>query len=84
MASEMQLADVVRMDHSDHEQELRPYADYTVKQVRDGWITMMRIYVKTEDWSYTSGVICYVGIEEFEVSQSSSIKWTLLSRKVLH
>lgn len=43
-----------------------PYGACTVKQIRDGWVTFFRPYVHTDDFIYTGGVICYVGIEEWK------------------
>ena len=58
-ATGLQLADTV-LDAANHEIGL-----LTVKQIKDGQITFVRPYIHTADFSYTGGVICYTGIEEF-------------------
>lgn len=58
-ASELSLGDVVRFWDNDG------YGDATVKQVKDGEVVFFRPYVQTADFSYTGGVICYLGFEEF-------------------
>jgi hypothetical protein len=60
-AKDLKLADVVRTfpDMS--------FGTSTVKQIKDGIITLFRPYVHTADFSYTGGVMCYIGIEEFKI-----------------
>lgn len=55
----LNLGDVVRVWNDD------AYGDATVKQIKDGQVTFFRPYVQTADFSYTGGVICYLGFEEF-------------------
>jgi len=74
--SELQLADVVVLSEI-------VYGTATVKQIKDGTITFFRPYVHTEDFSYTGGVLCFVGIEEFTVSVDSGGEVELLERKGL-
>lgn len=64
-ADELQLADVV-------EAFAGPYGTATVKQIKDGEITFFRPYVASGDFSYTGGVICTVGIEEFKVPANAN------------
>ena len=59
---QLQLGDVVRLLSN-----TGAYSTSTVKQIKDGLITFFRPYVQTADFSCTSGVICYIGIEEFTV-----------------
>lgn len=73
---EMQLGDVVRS--SDQE-----FSDSTVKQIQDGFITLVRPYIHTSDFATTGGLITYIGLEEYKVFQDSSRTWTLLSRKTI-
>ncbi len=76
---DLQLADVVRRSDDSH-----PFNTMTVKQIEDNWITFYRPFVHTNDFSCTSGVLCYMGIEEFKVSmQSDYIEYDLLDRKPL-
>jgi len=43
-----------------------PFGDAIVKKIDpNGDINLFRPYGVTADFSYTGGVICYVGIEEF-------------------
>lgn len=57
-ATMLQLADTV-LDADNHE-----LGRMTVSQIKDGNITFFRPYTHTSNFSYTGGVICYVGIEE--------------------
>lgn len=53
----IELGDVVSMNDG-------PFMDCTVCKVNeDGTVNLFRPYVHTADFSYTGGVICYVGIE---------------------
>lgn len=57
--SELKLGDTIRFwPHL-------KFTDSVVKQIKDGNITFFRPYVHTADFSYTGGVICYIGIEEW-------------------
>lgn len=57
----LRLGDIVRLSDS-------PYGFATVKKVGDFEITFFRPYVTTADFSYSGGVMCYIGIEEFKAS----------------
>ena len=74
--SELQLADVVSIfpDAS--------YSTATVKQIKDGYVTLFRPYVHTADFSYTGGVITYIGIEEFTIPIDDRVV-TVYDRKTL-
>lgn len=41
-----------------------------VKKVTDDTVRLFRPYGHHADFSYTGGVICYIGIEEFEVPKN--------------
>jgi hypothetical protein len=56
--SELQLADCVEAFDG-------PYGTAIVKKIEDGLITFFRPYGANASFSYTGGVICYMGIEEF-------------------
>lgn len=75
---EMQLGDTVRYS---------PFGTAwnvaIVKQIRDGEVKLFRPYGTTADFSYTGGVICYVGIEEYGVPLTSTAQYELLERKPL-
>ena len=82
-ATNLQLADKVIRVTNDGSPDLK-LGISTVQQIKDGIITMFRPYTHTSDFSYTGGVICYVGIEEFTISQSDQQKeWILLDRTKL-
>lgn len=57
------LGDVVRLK-ADSE---NTYSHCTVCKVnQDGTVNLFRPYTHTADFSYTGGVICYVGIENID------------------
>lgn len=76
--SELQLADVVAQ---------HPVGDLwqttLVTQVKDGKVHLFRPYGHTGDFSYTGGVIPYVGIETYKIEVDSATEWTLYERKEL-
>lgn len=78
-AIDMQLADTIQpIENSDG------FTTCTVKQVTETQVTLFRPYVHTADFSYTGGVICYIGFEEYCISrQNEGYHWRLLTRKAL-
>ena len=62
----LNLGDVVRLDGQS------PYDCATVKQLTAYEVTLFRPYVSTADFSYSGGVVCYIGIEEFKASRSGT------------
>lgn len=78
LSKDMQLADVVRFPSFE-----RTWNVSIVKQVTDTEVTIFRPYGTTADFSYIGGVICYIGIEEYNVSRDSNIEYILLERKEL-
>ncbi len=75
--SELQLADKI---YSPDNYDL---GNSVVKQIKEGMITLFRPYPITENFSYTGGVICSIGIDEYTICQDSDRKWILISRKEL-
>ena len=74
--SELQLADQVAR-HND-------FGIATVKQITDSTVTFFRPYTVTADFSYTGGVICYVGIQTWNEERNDTRgDWTLIDRKPL-
>ena len=73
--NELQLADRVTRDNT--------LGVVTVKQIKNGQITFFRPYTHTADFSYTGGVICYVGVEEWSESVDIHNNWTLVTRTPL-
>lgn len=74
--AELQLADVVELFEG-------PFGTGVVKQIRDGMVTIFRPYGASDDFSYTGGVICYVGMEDCKYHIDSPTKFKVFSRKEL-
>lgn len=64
-ASELKLGDRVRLNEAS-------YADATVKQIDENVVHLIRPYIHHEDFSYTGGVICYIGTEDVVISRSDA------------
>lgn len=75
--SELQLGDVVSLYPE------MAFSASIVKQIKDGYATLFRPYGVTADFSYSGGVITYIGVEEFHISLESDRTITLYERKVL-
>ena len=55
-----------------------------VNKIADGSVHVYRPYATTADFSYTGGVIPYIGIEQFTLSQQyDTRKVTVVQRKEL-
>jgi hypothetical protein len=78
VASELQLADEVSMVSGNE-----TWKTCIVKQIANGQVHLFRPYGVTADFSYTGGVICYVGIEEYQVSIDSKVEYILHRRTEL-
>lgn len=74
--ADMQLGDIVSINGRAQWE----YSTCTVKQIKDGYVTLFRPYVHTNDFSYSGGVICYIAIEEYKVSVDSKYEYVLLRR----
>jgi hypothetical protein len=72
-ASELKLGDIVHLFNGG-------YGTATVKQIKDGRVTLFRPYVSTGAFTYTGGVICLIGIEEVIYNISTSTTFEVLSR----
>lgn len=77
-AKELQLADVVRMDGQNG-----PFMDFIVKKINNDSVDLWRPYGTTTDFSYTGGVICYIGTEDMNVRLDSSLRFDLMRRTEL-
>lgn len=75
--SNLRLADVVLLEG------INAYRTATVKRVENGKITLFRPYVETADFSMGSSVICYIGIEEWEITPRENELFTLVERRDL-
>lgn len=58
----LKVGDVIKISSCE-----TPYNHCTVKKVlpNDEGVILFRPYVHTSDFSYTGGIICYVGFEEY-------------------
>lgn len=74
---EIQLGDVVSLFPDD------PFSTAIVRQIKDGFIHLFRPYVTIADFSYTGGVIPYIGIEDYTISVDQDIAITLYERRTL-
>jgi len=73
--SELRLRDVVDLESGD-------YSIATVVQItEDRGIKFFRPYVMTSDFSYTGGVIPYIGFEEFHTPVYKDKEITLVRRE---
>jgi len=79
---DMQLDDTVRMVRPSN--EVAAFDTCIVEQIKDGKVKLFRPYGTTADFSYTGGVICYIGIEQYELSiDHSTMQYLLLERQKL-
>jgi hypothetical protein len=79
---ELQLADQVRLAHVRADASMGPYL---VRQIdkEAGVVHLWRPYIAHADFSSTSGVIPYVGIENFPLELSYSGTFLLIKRTPL-
>jgi hypothetical protein len=75
-ARDLRLADTIDLGFA-------PWGYAIVKQIKDGEVTLFRPYGTTADFSCTSGVICYTGIEDIKVSRDSDRAFIVVERKEL-
>lgn len=68
-ASELKPGDVIRTLC------VPPWDSAIVKQVKDGNITIFRPYGHFADYLTTSGVITYIGVEEYTIPVTSHMYW---------
>ena len=76
-ASELKLADTVRTTEGDV-----PWACGTIVQVSSNTVRIFRVYGITADFSYTGGVIPYIGVEEYDINKDDT-EYFVFSRKKL-
>ena len=70
---DMELGDTVR-----YEPFGTAWNQAIVKQITASDVVLWRPYGTTADFSYTGGVICYIGTEQYTVPRDSSGIYTLL------
>ena len=76
-AKELKLGDVIQCLGINQE-----FSTGIVKQVKSDSITIYRPYAVTANFSYTGGVICYTGIEEYQIPRNDDV-YNVFSRKEL-
>jgi len=76
-AKDLKLADTIVLNAT------MPFNRGVVNKVESGTIRVFRPYVQTADFSYTDGVICYIGIEEFSFTPNPDEEFEVLERKEL-
>lgn len=64
--ADLQLGDIIRIGTGD-----APFNDAIVSHVGTEAIKLFRPYGTNADFSCTSGVICYVGIEEYSIPRDA-------------
>lgn len=62
---------------------LGPWGTTLVVQIQDGLVHMWRPYGTTADFSYTGGVIPFIGIETYSRQQDDGGEWLLYRRQTL-
>lgn len=75
-AAELKLGDVIQVLDG-------PFGTAIVSKVERDEIKLYRPYGTNADFSCTSGVICYVGIEEFSVPRSQTKTYFVYDRQEL-
>jgi len=71
-AAHLRLGDRVRIGSQDD-----PFNTAIVKKVTETEALLYRPYGHSEDFSYSGGVICYVGIEEITIPRNGNL-WPVL------
>ena len=72
---DLRLRDVVVVDG------LMPFPHATVVNITDDEVTFFRPYVHTGDFSYTGGVLHYVGYEKWSVNKLHPQEWEIVLRR---
>ena len=76
-ANELRLADTIRIPSAGIKWNCA-----IVRQIKETSIELFRPYGTTADFSYTGGVICYIGIECYEIPRDNC-EFVVIERKVL-
>jgi hypothetical protein len=74
-AEDLQLADVVMVHRS-------AFGTAVVTKVEEREVELFRPYATTADFSYTGGVIPYIGIETYKLPRNNTV-YTVVARKTL-
>lgn len=73
--ADLQLGDIIRLDGTEG------YKDCTVHKIEGRDVHVTRPYVHTADFTYTGGVITYLGEEKFSLYANDSGTVVLLARR---
>jgi len=73
------IGDVVRM--VDNSGNSNTWSTTIVKSIRDGSAKLFRPYGTTSDFICGDSVICYIGIEEYDVPLDDHKCWELLEQR---
>ena len=65
---ELELGDIVKLSDS-------CYMTATITQIKDGLITFFRPFVHHDAIETAGGIMCYTGIETFQVYQDSEVMY---------
>jgi hypothetical protein len=74
-ATDLRIGDVVRLNDL-------PWSTSIVKNIKDNLIHLWRPYGTTADFTYTGGVICYTGTEDYTIP-ANHLEVDLLERRTL-
>jgi hypothetical protein len=77
-ARDLQLADEVKSELG-----TEGWDTAIVSQIRDGNIHLFRPYGTHADFSYTGGVICYIGVANYTIAQDSDVEYYVYKRTSL-
>lgn len=75
---ELKLGDIIALDFGGG-----PWNHAIVKKITETDVILFRPYGTSADFSYTGGVICYVGMEEIPYSLSENYSFSVVERKEL-
>lgn len=68
IAANLELGDEAKLEGN-----WNSYATFTVVKIEENAIHVVRPYIHTSDFSYTGGVIPYVGMENFTLSPDTKV-----------
>jgi len=77
-AKDLQLGDVVEWESSE-----MPFSTMRVVQIEGGFVTLFRPFVKIDDFSWSGGVLHYLGFEYVKVRRDDAGNFKLFERKIL-
>lgn len=68
-ASDLRLGDIVRFAD-----DRKPYQDFTVNNIEEDCVHVVRPYIHTLDFSYTGGVPWHIGVEHFTINKTQEVE----------